>query len=147
MKTNNNNRIKFKMNYNDRLVEIEGNIESDGSISRMGKPIYHNCMNEGVKLHYNEFTGNVYCNECGEESVEVSTFEDLNQEEMENIHLKYFGTDEITLQDLYKLSYTLPYDMWTLVSDYFMRALPKGDYGYHLTVTVSFANTPFCEYT
>ena len=120
------NEIKFKIKINDKTVELEGEV-IDGVVCRMNKPISCNCLGNDVEsapnLLYKE--GTVYCPACGKEALEVSTFDDLNEEQLKNIHLVYFGTDYITMQKLYKLTYTLPYEKWITVSDFFMKLKPE----------------------
>ena len=121
------NSIKFELKTdNDKLITIEAEIEKDNTLTRMGKPVLCNCtgntQDTATPFRYDD--GRVFCPECGKESVSVTTFTDFEANELENIHLKYFGTDYITLQDLYKLSYTLPYDKWGFVEDLFMKLTP-----------------------
>ena len=66
----------------------------------------------------------VICPECGRQSEEIYSFKDYETDELNNIHLNYFGTDYITMQELYKISYTLPYESWMKVSDLFMKLQP-----------------------
>lgn len=122
------NMIKFKIEINNRVVEIEGKIDEDNNITRMGVPVYCTCTGNtretGTQLKYNPNSKIVYCPSCANSSIEVNTFDDYQDLAVENIHLKYFGTDYLTLQDLYKLSYTLPYEKWILISEYFMKLSP-----------------------
>lgn len=119
----NENSIKFKLKIRDKEVEVTGEIDEDYTITRMGKPVLCNCTgNTPETATQMIFDGEkVVCPECGKESVEVYTFKDYENQELENLHLKYFGTDYLTLQDLYKVSYTLPYESWKLVEDLFMK--------------------------
>ena len=125
----NENSIKFKLTTtNEKEIEISGEIEVDNTITRMGKPVLCNCSGNteetATPYLFNKDTKEVYCPNCGKQSTEVTTFEDYENNELENIHLNYFGTDYITLQKLYKVSYTLPYDKWKLVEDLFMKLTP-----------------------
>ena len=124
----NENTIKFKLKSNDKEIEITGEIMEDNTITRMGKPLLCNCSGNteetATPYLFNKNTKEVYCPNCGKQSTEVTTFEDYENNELENIHLNYFGTDYITLQKLYKVSYTLPYDKWKLVEDLFMKLTP-----------------------
>lgn len=120
------NEIKFKLkNHNDKTVEIIGEIK-DNKIYRMGKPILCNCTGNtsetATPFIYKD--NQVVCPECGRKSTEIYTFKDYEKDELENVHLKYFGTDYITMQDLYKITYTLPYEEWIKVSDLFMKLQP-----------------------
>lgn len=120
------NGIRFKIDSNGKTVEIEGEF-IDGNIYRMNKPVLCNCkgtnLDEAPNLVYDG--DKVYCPECGRHSSEVFTFTDYEEEELDNIHLTYFGTDYFTMQKLYKMSYTLPYNKWMLVSDLFMKLTPE----------------------
>lgn len=124
----NENTIKFKLKSNDKEIEITGEIMEDNTITRMGKPLLCNCSGNteetATPYLFNKNNKEVYCPNCGKQSTEVTTFEDYENNELENIHLNYFGTDYITLQKLYKVSYTLPYDKWKLVEDLFMKLTP-----------------------
>lgn len=121
------NEIKFKLRSNDgKLVDIIAEITEDNKVYRMDKPILCNCsgntQDTATPFEYRD--GIVICPECGRQSEEVFTFEDYEKSELSNIHLKYFGTDYITMQELYKLSYTVPYEDWVKVSDLFMKLQP-----------------------
>ena len=121
------NEIKFKLtNHDGKTVEILAEIKEDNKLYRMGKPILCNCSGNTSETATPFIYKNnqVICPECGRKSEEIYTFENYEQEELENLHLKYFGTDYITMQDLYKISYTLPYEKWILVSDLFMKLKP-----------------------
>lgn len=120
------NEIKFKLNTSDgKKVEILAEVK-DGGLYRMGKPILCNCSGntQDTATPFQFINGEVVCPVCGRKSESVFTFEDYENTELSNIHLKYFGTDYITMQDLYKLSYTLPYEEWIKVSDLFMKLKP-----------------------
>lgn len=121
------NSIKFKLNRNGKEIEISGEIMDDNTITRMGKPILCDCTGDtpetATGLIYTD--GKVVCPECGKESVSVYTFKDYEADEMDNLHLNYFATDYLTLQKLYKVSYTLPYESWKLVEDLFMKLSPE----------------------
>lgn len=120
------NEIKFKLrNHDDKTVEIIAEIK-DNKLYRMGKPILCNCTgNTSETATPFIFKDNqVICPECGRKSEEIFTFNDYEKNELENVHLKYFGTDYITMQDLYKITYTLPYEEWMKVSDLFVKLKP-----------------------
>ena len=123
----NENSIKFKLQVKDKEIEITGEINEDSTITRMGKPVLCNCTGDtpetATPLIYKE--GKVVCPSCGKESLSIYTFEDYENQELENIHLKYFGTDYITLQKLYKVTYTLPYETWKQIEDLFMKLTPE----------------------
>ena len=123
----NENSIKFKLlTNNDKLIEITAEITEDGTITRMGKPVLCNCTGntETTATPFIFENGVVMCPNCGKQSESVITFQDFVEDELENIHLNYFGTDYLTMQKLYKLSYTLPYTEWSLVEDCFMKLTP-----------------------
>ena len=120
------NEIKFKLkNHDEKTVEIIAEIK-DNKLYRMGKPILCNCTGNtsetATPFIYKD--NQVICPECGRKSEEIFTFEDYEKNELENVHLKYFGTDYITMQDLYKITYTLPYEEWMKVSDLFVKLKP-----------------------
>ena len=123
----NENSIKFKLNNNDKLIEITAEIEEDNTITRMGKPILCNCTGntEDTATPFIYEDGTVICPSCGKKSESVVTYADFVNDELENIHLKYFATDYLTMQKLYKLSYTLPYEEWSIVEDCFMKLTPE----------------------
>lgn len=120
------NEIKFKLkNHDEKTVEIIAEIK-DNKLYRMGKPILCNCTGNtsetATPFIYKD--NQVICPECGRKSEEIFTFEDYEKNELDNVHLKYFGTDYITMQDLYKITYTLPYEDWMKVSDLFVKLKP-----------------------
>ena len=121
------NEIKFKLNnYDGKIVEILAEVRDDGKLYRMGKPILCNCSGntQDTATPFEFINGEVVCPECGRKSESVFSFEDSVNAELSNIHLIYFGTDFLTMQELYKLSYTLPYEDWIKVSDLFMKLKP-----------------------
>lgn len=118
--------IKFKLkNHDGKTVEIIAEVK-DNKVYRMGKPIFCNCtgntLETATEFIYED--NHVICPECGRKSEEVFTFKDYEEKELENVHLKYFGTDFLTMQDLYKITYTLPYEQWMKVSDLFVKLKP-----------------------
>ena len=119
------NEIKFKLkNHDGKIIELTGELkEFSDKVYRMGKPIYCNCTGntEDSATPFQFIDGEVVCTSCGRKSEEVYTFEDYEANELANVHLTYFGTDYITMQKLYKLSYTVPYEKWVLISDCFMK--------------------------
>ena len=120
------NEIKFKLeNHDGKTVEIVAEV-IDGKLYRMGKPILCNCTGNtsetATPFVYQD--NQVVCPNCGRKSHDLYTFDDFEKNELENVHLKYFGTDYITMQDLYKITYTLPYEYWIKVSDLFMKLKP-----------------------
>lgn len=120
------NEIKFKLkNHDGKVVEILAEVK-EGKLYRMGKPILCNCSGNtsetATPFIYEDNI--VRCPECGRQSEEIYSFKDYEKNELDNIHLKYFGTDYITMQDLYKISYTLSYEDWMKVSDLFMKLQP-----------------------
>ncbi len=120
------NEIKFKLRTNDdKVVEILAEVK-DKKLYRMGKPILCNCSGntQDTATPFIFEDGEVVCPECGRKSESVYSFEDYENSELSNIHLKYFGIDFVTMQELYKLSYTLPYEDWIKVSDLFMKLKP-----------------------
>jgi len=121
------NEIKFKLNtYDGKTVEILAEVKEDGELYRMGKPILCNCSGntQDTATPFQFINGEVVCPECGRKSESVFSYEDYVNSELSNIHLKYFGTDFLTMQELYKISYTLPYEEWVTVSDLFMKLKP-----------------------
>lgn len=119
--------IKFQLkNHDGKIVEIIGEVKEDNKVYRMDKPILCNCTGntQDTATPFLFRNGEVICPECGRKSEEVFTFEDYERSELSNVHLKYFGTDYITMQDLYKLSYTVPYEQWITISDLFMKLQP-----------------------
>ena len=122
------NEIKFKLKSHDgKIIEINGEIDEETStVYRMGKPIYCNCTGntEDSATPFKYIDDEVICTSCGRKSEEVYTFKDYETNELNNLHLTYFGTDYITMQKLYKLSYTVPYEEWVKVSNLFMKLSP-----------------------
>ena len=121
------NNIKFTLkNKEDKLVEITAELTEDNKLIRMGKPIMCSCTSNTVDgpTPFIYKGGVVECPVCHRRSESVVTFDDYESEEISNIHLRYFGTDYLTMQDLYKLSYTLPYEKWLLIEDLFMKLSP-----------------------
>ena len=118
--------ITFKiLNKDDKLITINATLGEDKRLYRCKTPIYCNCQDPPVPYQYDE--GEVYCPECGKKSLEVTTYNSL----IDNIHLTYFGKDYNTMQDLYKLSDTLPYNIWNTIADYFVKLKPgEVDLGY-----------------
>lgn len=120
--------ITFKIiNKNNNLITINATLGEDNKLYRCRTPIYCNCQEPPVPYQYNE--GKVYCPECGKQSIEVTTYNSL----LDNIHLTYYGKDYNTMQDLYKLSDTLPYNIWNTIADYFVKLTPDDvDLGYNV---------------
>lgn len=120
--------ITFKIiNKNNNLITINATLGEDNKLYRCRTPIYCNCQEPPVPYQYNE--GRVYCPECGKQSIEVTTYNSL----LDNIHLTYYGKDYNTMQDLYKLSDTLPYNIWNTIADYFVKLTPADvDLGYNV---------------
>ncbi|MBR0369258.1 MAG: hypothetical protein IJH63_00875 [Methanobrevibacter sp.] len=118
--------IRFRiLNNQNKLVTINATLGEDKRLYRCGTPIYCNCHDSPTPYLF--IDGEVYCPCCGKKSLSVETF----TETLSNIHLTYFGTDYNTMQDLYKLSDTLPYTTWNLVADYFVKLTPaEVDLGY-----------------
>lgn len=128
MTSNNDDSIRFTiLNNNNIPVDLTATIGEDGELYRCGSPIYCNCNNTPTPYLY--LDGEVYCPSCGKKSLRVETF----TEAISNIHLDFLGTDYNTMQDLYKLSDTLPYSTWNLVADLFAKLTPGDvDLGYHV---------------
>lgn len=120
--------ITFKiLNKDNRLVTINATLGEDKRLYRCMKPIYCNCQDPPVPYLY--LDGEVYCPDCGKKSLEVTTYNNLQ----DTIHLTYYGKDYNTMQDLYKLSDTLPYNIWNTVADYFVKLTPSDvDLGYNV---------------
>lgn len=124
----NKNSIKFKLETdNQRIIEITAEVQQDQTLTRMGKPVCCNCSGNTIETAtpFIYHDGFVECPKCGKSSIEITTFSDYEDHELENLHLKYFGTDYITMQKLYKLSYTVPYESWCAVEDCFMKLTPE----------------------
>lgn len=126
---NNEDSIRFTiLNNHNQLVTLTATLGEDGQLYRCGSPIYCNCNN--TKSPYLFLDGEVYCPCCGKKSLKVETF----TEAIANIHLEYLGTDFNTMQELYKLSDTLPYSTWNRVADLFVKLTPLDvDFGYHIS--------------
>lgn len=118
--------IRFTiLNNNNQLVTLTATLGEDGQLYRCGSPIYCNCNN--TKSPFLFLDGEVYCPCCGKKSLHVETF----TEAIANIHLVYLGTDYNTMQELYKLSDTLPYSTWNIIADLFAKLTPMDvDLGY-----------------
>lgn len=118
--------IRFKiLNNNNQLVTLTATLGSDGQLYRAGSPIYCNCNNSKSPFLY--LDGEVYCPCCGKKSLTVETF----TEAISRVHLTWLGTDHNTMQDLYKLSDTLPYSTWNIIADLFVKLTPLDvDLGY-----------------
>lgn len=120
--------ITFKiLNKNNKLITINAVLGDDNKLYRCQTPIYCNCQEPPTPYQYKD--GEVYCPDCGKKSLEVTTYNSL----IDNIHLTYFGKDYNTMQDLYKLSDTLPYNIWNTIADYFVKLTPADvDLGYNV---------------
>lgn len=118
--------IRFTILNKDNIpVDLTATIGEDGQLYRCGSPIHCNCTNNPVPYLY--LDGEVYCPNCGKKSLQVETF----TEAISNIHLDFLGTDYNTMQDLYKLSDTLPYSTWNMIADLFAKLTPVDvDLGY-----------------
>lgn len=103
----------------NRVVTIK--CETDGKyLYRGGTLIKCSCNKEDPTPYI--FDGSiVYCPSCFSTSLDVS-FTESNGD----VYLYYIGTDYNTMQELYKLSTTLPYNEWLKISEYFVK-LTKND--------------------
>ena len=120
--------ITFKiLNKENKLITINAVLGEDNKLYRCMTPIYCNCQDPPIPYRYRD--GEVYCPECGKKSMEVTTYNSI----LNNIHLTYYGKDYNTMQDLYKLSDTLPYNIWNTIADYFVKLTPSDvDLGYNV---------------
>ena len=117
------------LNTNNELVTITANLGDDKRLYRCGKPIYCSC-NQDKPAPYLYLDGSVYCPVCGKKSLSVTTFEDA----MDSIHLTFIGKDNNTMQDLYRLSDTVPYSTWNRIAEYFVKLNPTDvDFGYNIS--------------
>ena len=99
---------------NGKVVTITG--ESDGRhIYRGGSIIKCSCDKENPVAYV--YDGNiVYCPSCYNTSLDVTLIDTNN-----DLYLYYIGCDFNTMQDLFKLSATLPYTEWLKVSEFFVK--------------------------
>lgn len=117
------------LNTNNELVTITANLREDKRLYRCGKPIYCSC-NQNKPAPYLYLDGSVYCPSCGKKSLSVTTFEDT----LNTLHLTFMGKDNNTMQDLYRLSDTVPYSTWNRIAEYFVKLNPTDvDFGYNIS--------------
>ena len=117
------------LNTNNELVTITANLREDKRLYRCGKPIYCSC-NQNKPAPYLYLDGSVYCPVCGKKSLSVTTFEDT----LNTLHLTFMGKDNNTMQDLYRLSDTVPYSTWNRIAEYFVKLNPTDvDFGYNIS--------------
>lgn len=123
-----NRNITFKiLNQYNKIITIKAVTGDDDHLYRCGTPIYCSCQDPPTAYQLKD--DKVYCPSCGKESLELTYHNNL----LEDIHLKYYGKDYNTMQDLYKLSDTLPYNIWNTVADYFIKLKPSEiDLGYNV---------------
>ena len=115
----NKESIRFKiLNNNNIPVTLTATVGEDGQLYRCGSPIYCGCSNPPAPYLY--LDEEVYCPICGKKSLTVESCNSLD-----DIHLTYFDCDLNTMQDLYKLSDTLPYNIWNTIADLFVKLSPE----------------------
>ena len=113
-----NIKFQIKNNKNNQIISLNGTLNEECNIVRGGQLIKCNCdLDNPTPYKYDNIRNVVYCPRCNKTSVHVDLSEDTNN----NIYLYYIGTDYNTMQDLYKLSSTLPYNEWLKVSEYFVK--------------------------
>ena len=114
----NKESIRYKiLNNNNIQVTLTSTIGEDGQLYRCGSPIYCGCSNPPVPYLY--LDGEVYCPSCNKKSLNVESCHSL-----EDIHLTWLDRDLNTMQDLYKLTDTLPYTIWNTIADLFVKLSP-----------------------
>ena len=107
--------IEFTIQNNKgQPVHITAEIGENNLLYRCGKPIYCNCNDTLTPYEWNG--REVYCPNCGKTSEQVRLLDKESE-----IYLEYIGTDYNTMQDLYRLSDTIPYSTWNIVADLFMK--------------------------
>lgn len=99
----------------------------DGRLYYYTKPFRCDC---GAEYIYKD--NQIICPNCGKKSETIYTYEDYHKEQLENLHLRLIGEDEISGLKLYKLNTTLEYDEWCKVEDLFVKLDNEGIklYGY-----------------
>ena len=102
---------------NGKVVTITGQVDGN-HIYRGGSLVRCSCNKENPVAYV--YDGSiVYCPSCYNTSLTVTLLDNNT-----DIHLYYIGVDSNTMQKLYKLSDTLPYDEWLKVSEYFVKLTP-----------------------
>lgn len=118
--------VEFIIYNNEKPVKLFADVAENNHLYRCGKLIYCNCNKDKPEPYtYND--GTVYCPLCGRkaQAMVVSDNEDLK--------LDYIGLDKNTMQELYKLSDTIPYNVWNTISEYFVKLTPDDvDLGYDI---------------
>ena len=113
-----NINFKIKNNKNNQIISLNGTLNEDNNIVRGGQLIRCNCdLDNPVPYQYDALKNCVFCPKCNRRSVHVELSENMN----DDVYLYYIGTDYNTMQDLYKLSVTLPYNSWLKVSEFFVK--------------------------
>ena len=113
-----NINFKIKNNKNNQIISLNGTLNEDNNIVRGGQLIRCNCdLDNPVPYQYDALRDCVFCPKCNRRSVHVELSENMN----DDVYLYYIGTDYNTMQDLYKLSVTLPYNSWLKVSEFFVK--------------------------
>lgn len=111
--------IEFEIELNGKLVKIQGTLKNN-KIYRCGVPISCNCNKTNpVNYIYDGLNNKVYCPCCNNESITTYISKDIIIPRLE-----YIGCDYNTMQDLFKLSVTLPFNIWNSVADYFVKLTP-----------------------
>lgn len=106
--------VTFTRN-NGKKVTIEGDIV-DGKLYRAGAVVRCDCdYSNPVEYVYCPVSDTFKCPSCGNNSEKIHYNNDSD------VELYYIGIDYNTMQDLYKLSDTLPYNKWLRISEYFVK--------------------------
>ena len=126
------------LNNHNKLVTIKCSTKpNDNKLYRCGTVISCNCNQKPTP--YLLINDEVYCPNCGKKSLTLK-----KEEDTDNISLDYYGTDYNTMQDLYKLSETVPYTIWNSIADYFVKLTPVDvDFGYPVDYVGWVTSNPF----
>lgn len=103
---------------NNKVVTIR--CETDGKYLYRGNTVIRCSCNREDPTPYIYDGDIVYCPSCFSTSLNVSIIDDTT-----DLYLYYIGMDFNTMQDLYKLSSTLPYNEWLRVSEHFVKLTPS----------------------
>lgn len=114
------NNIGFTI-LNSKGKEVHINCTNNGIdnyLYRAGTKVKCNCTPNTEEPNYFIYEdGRVYCPACGREAINV----DSNT----TLHLIPVGVDYNTMQELYRLSDTLDYNIWLIVAQYFTKLKPE----------------------
>lgn len=136
---NDDDSLEFTiLNKNNEQVKIIADIGEAGYLYRCGKRIYCNC-NPDMPEPYIYKDGVVYCKLCGKKSIDAHP---LNSNT--DLQLEYLGVDYNTMQELYQLSDTVPYNIWNTISEYFIKLTPADvDLGYPINYVGWVTSNPY----